>query len=251
MYTRATKIREKIIKASKILKQEGFKSLIIKLFLFFVVTPARYIFVLFSSIVILFKPRNFFIFQNKKLSYFYRRYNTTWKNERIIEVPIILSYTRNFSSKSILEFGAVLRHYFKVKWDILDKYERGKNIINKDVIDFKPIKKYDLIVSISTLEHVGFDEEFKDPSKIPRAINNLRKNFLNPGGKGVITMPIGYNLEMDKLLFSNKLKFDEKFFFKRINKKNEWKEVSEKEARTAYGRPFNAANSIVLGIIKN
>ena len=250
MYTRSTKGREKIIKASKILKQEGLKSLLIKLFLFFVLTPVRYVFVFFSSGIILFKPKRFFIFQNKKLPYFYRRYNTTWKNERIIEVPIVFSYTQNFSARRILEFGAVLKHYSNVKWDILDKYERGNRIINKDVIDFKPVKKYDLIVSISTLEHVGFDEEVKDPLKIVRAIDNLRKNCLNPGGKGVITMPIGYNLEMDKLLFSRKLKFDKKIFLKRINKKNEWKEVSEKEARTKYGSPFNAANSIVVGIIK-
>jgi len=65
-------------------------------------------------------------------------------------------------------------------------------------------------------------------------------------------MPLGYNLEMDKLLFANKLDFDEKIFLKRINKENQWKEISEEEEKTSkYNKPFNAANSIVIGIIQN
>ena len=48
------------------------------------------------------------------------------------------------------------------------------------------------IVSISTLEHVGWDENTKDPDKIFQAIKNL-KSYLVPRGKLIVTMPIGYN----------------------------------------------------------
>jgi cyclopropane fatty-acyl-phospholipid synthase-like methyltransferase len=51
-------------------------------------------------------------------------------------------------------------------------------VINEDVVNFKSKKKYDLIVSISTLEHVGWDEK---PMKIPRAIENL-KTLITPQG---------------------------------------------------------------------
>ena len=42
--------------------------------------------------------------------------------------------------------------------DVLDKYEKGNNVINDDVVSFSTEVKYDLIVSVSTLEHVGWDE---------------------------------------------------------------------------------------------
>ena len=48
--------------------------------------------------------------------------------------------------------------YYKFEHDIVDKYEKKKGIINQDIVDYKPDKKYDLIISISTLEHVGWDE---------------------------------------------------------------------------------------------
>jgi len=51
----------------------------------------------------------------------------------------------------------VLSHYFAVKHDIVDKYEIAPSVVNEDLVNFKPGKKYDLIVSISTLEHVGWD----------------------------------------------------------------------------------------------
>src|SRR6202034_3735504 len=105
--------------------------------------------------------------------YFYHRYNYTWKNERTIEIPIIWDIIRKNPNKEILEVGNVLSHYYQVHHTILDKYEKGDNVINEDVIDFNPKKKYDLIVSISTLEHVGWDEEPRQPLKILTAVTNL------------------------------------------------------------------------------
>jgi cyclopropane fatty-acyl-phospholipid synthase-like methyltransferase len=36
-------------------------------------------------------------------------------------------------------------------------------MINEGVVDFHPSKRYDIIVSISTFEHIGLDEKPKDP----------------------------------------------------------------------------------------
>lgn len=244
-------IKYKLETAKKIFREKGIFKFLWESFLFIFYRPLMNLMNLISSITILLKKKKYFYFKEKKLSYFYHRYNSTWKNERIIEIPIVVDYIKKFPNKKILEFGAVLKHYYPIKWDILDKYERGKNIINQDVIDFKPKQKYDLIVSISTLEHVGFDEEKKDSLKILKAIENLRKNCLNKEGKAIFTMPLGYNIQMDKLLFERKIKFDEKVFLKRINKKNEWKEASEEESKKArYGSPFKAANYLIVGIIK-
>ena len=52
-------------------------------------------------------------------------------------------------------------HYFPADHEIVDKYEKGDGIVNEDIVNFRPGKKYDLIVSISTLEHISWNEEKK------------------------------------------------------------------------------------------
>jgi SAM-dependent methyltransferase len=139
--------------------------------------------------------------------------------------------------KSILEVGNVLSHYFPVNHDVVDKYEKVEGVINRDIIDFHPSKEYDLIISISTLEHVGWDENVSDhkilhdPSKILRAIENLR-GLLAPQGNIVVTLPLGLNPELDRLLRNGKVQFTELFCLKRVSKDNAWIEVDWQEAQT-------------------
>ncbi len=229
----------------------GIINLLKRGFIMFIYNPiSNFYFVLYFKYT---KPKTF-NFNNKKYSYFSHYYNTAYSNERTVEVPIVINIVKNAISngKRILEVGCVIPHYFFCKWDVLDKYESAKEIINEDVVDFKPQEKYDLIVSISTMEHVGFEEENKDPNKIIKSINNLRDNCLRPNGKIIITVPIGYNKEMDKQIFTNKIKFDEKHYFKRISKANEWTQTNFEDIKEAeYGRPFKFANAIIVGIIKN
>ena len=54
-------------------------------------------------------------------------------------------------------------------------------VINEDIVDFSPSKNYDLIVSISTMEHVGWDEYPNDPPKILKGLRNLTR-LLSPRG---------------------------------------------------------------------
>lgn len=134
--------------------------------------------------------------------------------------------------------------------DIIDKYEKANGIINIDAADFDPPKRYDLIVTISTLEHVGWNENSRDSTKIPSAIENL-KGLLGPKGKMVITVPLGYNPELDRLLKENKVQFTKRFYLKRISKDNKWIEVDWKEVKNArYDSPFSYANGLVIGIIE-
>lgn len=58
---------------------------------------------------------------------------------------------------------------------------------------------YDWIVSISTMEHVGHDEEPKDPGAAARAIHHLR-SLLASGGEMLVTVPGGYNPALDRAL---------------------------------------------------
>ena len=195
-----------------------------------------------------FKPKRSFNFRGQAHQYLYRVYNQTWRGERTVEIPIIWRYVTEAKGKRILEVGNVLQNYYSCDHDILDKYEPGPGVINDDVLTFKPEYPYDLIVSISTMEHVGWDEEKKEPDKIKRSFENLKK-CLAPHGKIVATMPLGYNRHLDNFLREGSMKFDEQYFMKRISQTNEWREVSHKEVEDAiYGYPYHFANAIVIGI---
>lgn len=201
-----------------------------------------------------FKSWKTFTFQQNKYKYFYHKYNTTWRNERAVEIPIVWDIMKK-SKGTVLEVGNVLSHYFTFQHDIVDKYEKAEGIINIDVVDISPSKKYDLIVSISTLEHVGWDENPSDSKKILsenkkiiHAIEKL-KGLLNPNGKIVVTMPLGYNLDLDELLKSGELKFTQQFFLKRVSKDNRWVETDWKGVKNLkFNSPFPFGNGLIVGV---
>lgn len=192
-----------------------------------------------------------FTFRGQTYGYFYHRYNVTWKNERAVEVPIIWEIVRKHSGRRVLEVGNVLSHYFAVEHDVLDKYEKADRVINEDVVDFHPSVKYDLIVSISTLEHVGWDETPRDPSKFPRAIDNLT-HCLAPRGEILVTVPLGYNPEMDSLIRRGKVPFTELSCLRRVSARNIWNEVDWRDAQyTPYNSLERYAIEVLIGTICN
>jgi hypothetical protein len=152
-----------------------------------------------------------------------------------VEVPIALNELANHSGQEILEVGNVLHHYIQVDHDVLDKYEKAVGVINQDVVDFHPDRSYGLIISISTMEHVGWDEEPKEPCKVLCALSNLR-GLLEPSGVMMITVPVGWNTELDHFIDSGELGQAEIYALKRVSTKNEWRECSYCEAR---GTPYN------------
>jgi len=174
----------------------------------------------------------------------------TWMGERVIELPIIWNLLKKYKNKQILEVGNVLSQYGPVKHEILDKYEKAPGVINKDIMDYKPKNKYDLIISISTMEHVGYDEPVKDPEKVINAMKKL-KNMLKKDGKLVITIPINYNPKLDEYIKNKTIQFNEKYWLKRNTKNNQWTETNEQEGlNTKYHNKYPYANSLFIGVIK-
>jgi len=189
---------------------------------------------------------------NKTYRYFYHRHNTTWRNERAVEIPIIQEWLTQYRGRRILEVGNVLSHYFEVDHDVVDRYERGKNVINTDVTEFNTNKKYDLIISISTLEHIGWFwyEEPRNYGKVLVAIEKLR-SMLAEGGKMVVTIPVGYNFKLDELIDRGEIKFTQMYCMKRISRDNRWVEVSWDEVKhMEYDTPYPGANGLVIGVIE-
>src|SRR3990167_11221224 len=142
---------------------------------------------LLATLAKLTRPTKTFTFQGSQYNYFFHKYNVAWRNERTVEIPIIKKFVDEYKGKNILEVGNVLSHYFLVRHDIIDKYEKAKNVFNQDITEYKLEKKYDLIISVSTLEHVGWEEKPKNPEKYEIAISCLKK-MLAKKGKLLVTL---------------------------------------------------------------
>ena len=206
--------------------------------------PIRFI---FAPFIISRLDKSQFTFDDRLISLFYHAYNMTWANERSVEIPIINDYLSHYESKGVLEIGNVLSNYGYVNHTIIDKFERGKGIINEDILNFVATQKFELIVSISTFEHIGFDDDMDDDSgvKILHAIDASRK-LLAENGRLVLTLPIGYNPSLDRLISGGTLKSIRSFFICRIGPLKWETTTMEKALACRYGSPFPYANAIMI-----
>lgn len=190
-----------------------------------------------------------FSVEGKAYPYFIHHYHSTWTNERAVEVPLVAELVASVSPGArSLEVGNVMGYYLDFPRTVVDKYEPGAGVINEDILDFGSPQSYDLIVSVSTLEHVGWDETPRDPDKVRRAFEHI-KTLLTPNGRCLISFPIGYNAALDELVFGGKLGFRKIHLLKRTTSDNEWREVDLESVRGAtYGAPFPCANALFVGI---
>jgi len=172
-------------------------------------------------------------------------------NERTVEIPIALREVERRPGARILEVGNVLSAYADFPHVIVDKYERAEGVLNVDIVEYRPEVPFDLILSISTLEHVGWDETPREVGKVLRALEAMRR-MLAPGGELLVTMPLGYNAELDALLEASALPFTEQRFLRRISRDNRWREADWLEVRgTQFGSPYACGNAIVVGRIRH
>lgn len=174
-------------------------------------------------------------------------------HERRIELPIIYKLVKQYQeeNKKILEIGNVLIQYYPVEHEIIDKYDAATVCIKQDIIDFFPENKYDLIVSISTIEHIGFEApEERDDAKIKKAIEHIVNNLLADGGLFVFTVPLGLNTSMDKQIQSNEIRLTNKYFMKRISLVS-WEQTDDQTCvGKFYDNPYGCANKLLIGEIK-
>ena len=212
-----------------------------------------------------------FKFNDNTLKYFYHSYRNNRLTERAIEIPIIRHYMEKEGSRNFLEIGNVTNHYYTYFQDIIDskvvvdKYEKGWGVNNKDINEYRPDHKFNFIFSISTFEHMDSDagdnpEYVNGDSKlITYAADNVVHvchNLLNEGGIFILTAPIAAHTEWDQTLFSAqifkedllKVKSIKIFFFRKISE-IEWVQTNIYYAKKSkYNKPFTGAN--VLSIVE-
>lgn len=149
-----------------------------------------------------------FIYKGKHLPYNRIGYNNT--GERAIEIPITLDFLATLDKKDkILEIGNTLSHYENSLSEyigirprrIVDKFEVAIGVDNVDFMDISSEEKYDVIVSVSTVEHIGqgiepsskaYGEQIqiRDREAPLKAIAKIY-DLLAVGGKALITVPFG------------------------------------------------------------
>ena len=192
--------------------------------------------------------RGEFTFLGERYPYRFHPYKWSWLTERAVEVPIAQAIVDSHAGGRILEVGNVLSHYRPQSHVIVDKYEQGRGVLNRDVLDLDDLGPFDLVVAISTIEHVGWDEEPRDPGKALEAIRRLQA-LLAPGGQLVLTVPIGYHPALDAALSGGAFPFTKTAALRRVGQ-TRWREIPPDEA---WGIPYDfllySARAVFVGQI--
>ncbi|MEH2313275.1 MAG: hypothetical protein V7K35_18165 [Nostoc sp.] len=221
-----------------------------------------------------------FTWNGKSLPYNRIPYNNT--AERAIEIPIILDFlSKGKVGDKLLEVGNVLcnyeNEYNKISRTVVDKYEVAAGVVNIDLMDVSAVEKYDLIVSISTVEHIGqnwanFESSIERDLEAPLKASFKIYSLLNIAGKAIITVPFGkftdgiwyiqFNQDYLELLIK-KYKLPERAiqvsYFQRIASEVEtdnpyqiWIQTNQEDLKNVcYDSPYNCANGLAVIELKN
>jgi hypothetical protein len=222
--------------ALNVYKKEGLFSLIKKILIYIMFKINYKVF------------NRYFKVDGKIYQYFINHYNAV-NSERVVEISFTIDFLKKnkYEEKKVLEVGNVLSHYFRFKHKIVDRYEKETYVDNVDIVDFNPGEKYDIIISISTVEHIGYDEPIKENGKSKKAIQKIIDLLNDNNGIALITVPLGYNPEIDYIIENNEIEFSKKYFLKRISRLNLWEETNMEEAMNhKYNQKYPSANSVAF-----
>lgn len=167
-----------------------------------------------------------FLFDRQLYKYAVFRDGDVYANEKTIELPIFKRAVKN--GGNVLEIGNVLkRHYPELTHITLDKTSKGKGIINKDVFEFQPKKKYDLVVAVSSV---------LDPKLLLPTIESMKLL----GNRVFISVPLGYDPDLDTEI--KKITGGRLIIMKRISRENRWVESRNLGSKMRYGYPYENGN---------
>jgi SAM-dependent methyltransferase len=186
----------------------------------------------------------------RRYPYLFDRYKWSWLTERAVEVPLVRAVLKRRPEARVLEVGHVLGHYGAHDHLVVDRYEQAPGVLNRDVLELADLGEFDVVVSISTIEHVGWDEDPRDPDQAARALHGLEQ-LLAPGGRLVVTVPVGYHAELDRALMSGAFRFASTHALRREKLGPHWLEA---DADDVWGTPYDfllySARAVFIGEIE-
>ncbi len=177
-----------------------------------------------------------FTLNGKSFGYFDHAYNSTKLNERRVEVAVALELHRK--GRNVLEVGAVLPHYLSSwKHACIDLYEQYPGVLNANVLEHEPAEKYDLILCVSTLDHL------RSMGEVAMAVDRMR-SWLLPQGLLFCTVPYGqfFCPWIDLMAISNSLGFTANWRMDKV--KGEWAQVSHSEEPRGYNQGAICASTV-------
>ena len=174
------------------------------------------------------------------LHYGFRRW--AWRSERALEIALAQRAVADFANDEILEVGNVLAFAGRTGHTVVDKYELGAGVLNVDILDYAPGRRFGLVVSISTLEHIGWDEEPQEPAKAAAALQIMA----DLGDALLVTMPVGYHRELERAFIDGP--FSSVALAVRTSRRCHWvKRPLSEVPGIQYGHPYPFGNGILVG----
>lgn len=187
------------------------------------------------------------------IAYELTRYNNSWLNERTVEIALARHFLAGDPPGTVLEIGNVLRNYrleplAESSHVVVDKHEEVGDVVNDDARYYRSDRRFAAVVSISTLEHIGFDEKIKDADGPVKALETMRHHMADDGVL-LVTVPLGYNPGLDTAIRDGRFSCPEQFCLRRISQDNTWVQDSVSVGLAhPYGSRYNNANAVYVGI---
>jgi hypothetical protein len=171
-----------------------------------------------------------------------------WRTERCAEIGIGSKALAAWPRDDVLEVGNVLPLAGVDGHTVVDKYEMGPGVVNEDIVTFAPSRRFGLVISISTLEHVGWDEVPEDPEKAWRALMAMSR-LVAPSGALLVTIPVGWRRGLEEDFVSDAAPFDSVSLLVKTSRLARWEE-RPLESRTSieFNAPYACGNAILVGI---
>lgn len=170
----------------------------------------------------------------------------TWLNERAVELPIARDALGAADPARTIEVGNVTSNYFPARHRIVDLYESAPGVENIDLFEIAEREAFDLVLCVSTLEHVGWDEPVRDPAPALDGVARLME-LVAPGGRMLVTIPVGYHPTLADAAIGGDLGFDSVHALRCDYPSFDWREVNPHEiAETPYDELIYRASAVLV-----
>jgi hypothetical protein len=193
------------------------------------------------------KPREHVEFLGERIPLRYDVTGFAWRSERTVELAIGAQALAAHPPQDVLEVGNVMSGYGHAGHHVVDKYERRAGVLNEDIVGFDPGRRYGLVLSFSTLEHVGRDEEPRDPDKAARALESV-SNLVASDGALLVSIPVDYHRELEGAFVPGEI-FDSVVLLVRCSRLHHWEPRDLGELpQIHYDTPYPFANGLLVGV---
>ena len=143
-----------------------------------------------------------------------------WRSERTVELALGARALAAHPPQDVLEVGNVMSGFGHTGHHVVDKYERRAGVLNEDIVGFDPGRRYGLVLSFSTLEHVGRDEEPRDPEKAAVALRSV-SDLVASDGALLVSIPVAYHRELEASFVPGEI-FDSVVLLVRCSRLQHW-----------------------------